>query len=230
MTGTPEKKVGLSRNQMAWCAAQDIPDGSMVNLGIGMPEKVAEYLPADRDVFYHSENGILGFGPSPAEDSIDLELINAGKKPITEIAGTSYFHHADSFAMIRGGHIDICFLGAMQIAENGDLANWSTGAADAIPGVGGAMDLAVGAKSVVVLTDHVTKKGEPKLVERCTYPLTGEKCINRIYSNLAIIDVDANAFVVQALAPGVTLERVTELTAGQVRAGDNLHTIECPEL
>jgi len=215
---------------MAWCAAQDIPDGSMVNLGIGMPEKVAEYLPDDRDVFYHSENGILGFGPSPAEGNIDLELINAGKKPITEIPGTSYFHHADSFAMIRGGHIDICFLGAMQIAANGDLANWSTGAPDAIPGVGGAMDLAVGAKKVVVLTDHVTKKGDPKLVERCSFPLTGEQCIDRIYSNLAVIDIGENEFIVEALAPGVSLEQIAELTAGNVRAGENLRVLECPEI
>lgn len=227
---SPTALKGLSRNQMAWCAAQDIPDGAFVNLGIGMPEKVAEYLPDDRDVIYHSENGILGMGPTPPDDEIDLELINAGKKPVTEIEGASYFHHADSFAMIRGGHIDICILGAMQIAQNGDLANWSTGAPDAIPGVGGAMDLAVGAKSVIVLTDHVTRNGDPKLVDQCTYPLTGLKCVTRIYSSLGIIDVTNERFVVQALAPGVSFDALQERTGCELIKGTSIRTIECPDL
>ena len=164
----------LSRDQIAQRVAQDIPEGSYVNLGIGLPTKIASYLPADKDVFLHSENGLLAFGPPPAKGEEDPELINAGKEYVTMLKGGCFFHHGDSFAMMRGGHLDICVLGAFQIAANGDLANWHTGAPDAIPSVGGAMDLAVGAKKVFVTTDHVTKKGEPKIVAELTYPATGQ--------------------------------------------------------
>ncbi|MEQ1309677.1 3-oxoacid CoA-transferase subunit B, partial [Acinetobacter bereziniae] len=166
----------LSRDQIAERVAQDIPDGAYVNLGIGLPTKISKYLPSDKDVFLHSENGLLAFGPPPAKGEEDPELINAGKEFVTMLTGGSFFHHGDSFAMMRGGHLDIAVLGAFQIAENGDLANWHTGAPDAIPAVGGAMDLAVGAKKVFITTDHVTKQGEPKIVAELTYPVTGKKC------------------------------------------------------
>ena len=170
----------LTRPQIAWRIAQDIEDGNYVNLGIGMPEMVANHLPVDREVVFHSENGILGMGPKPPEGEEDYDLINAGKKPVTMIPGGSFCHHADSFSMIRGGHLDICVLGAFQISRKGDLANWSTGGPDAIPAVGGAMDLAIGAKKVFAMTTHCTKDGEPKIVDECTYPLTGVECIDTI--------------------------------------------------
>lgn len=179
----------LTRDQIAERAAQDIPDGAYVNLGIGLPTKIAKYLPDDKDVFLHSENGLLAFGPPPAKGEEDPELINAGKEYVTMLEGGSFFHHGDSFAMMRGGHIDICVLGAFQVAANGDLANWSTGAPDAIPAVGGAMDLAVGAKKVFTLTNHTTKTGEPKITCELTYPVTGKKCVDRIYTDLCVIDV-----------------------------------------
>jgi len=164
----------LSRDQIAERVAQDIPDGAYVNLGIGLPTKISKYLPTDKDVFLHSENGLLAFGPPPAKGEEDPELINAGKEYVTMLTGGSFFHHGDSFAMMRGGHLDIAVLGAFQVAANGDLANWHTGAPDAIPAVGGAMDLAVGAKKVFITTDHVTKQGEPKIVEELSYPVTGK--------------------------------------------------------
>ncbi len=179
----------LTRDQIAERAAQDIPDGAYVNLGIGLPTKIAQYLSNDKDVFLHSENGLLAFGPSPAKGEEDPELINPGKEYVTMLDGGSYFHHGDSFAMMRGGHIDISVLGAFQVAANGDLANWSTGAEDAIPAVGGAMDLAVGAKKVFVMTNHTTKTGEPKIVNELTYPVTGKNCVDRIYTDLCVIDV-----------------------------------------
>ncbi len=205
-----------SRTQMAQRAALDIPDGSYVNLGIGIPEQVAQYIPAGREVIYHTENGLLGMGPPPAEDAVDPELINAGKRPITAIAGAAYFHHADSFAMIRGQHIDICVLGAMQISAKGDLANWSTGAPDAIPAVGGAMDLVAGVKTIFVITQHTTKPGEPKILHQCTYPLTGQAVVKRIFSDLAVIDVTDKGLVVTEMAPGV------DLTYLQARTGATL--------
>lgn len=197
---------------MARRAAQDIPDGAYVNLGIGMPELVAHYVPEGREVIFQTENGLLGMGPAPAPGTEDPELINAGKKPVTTIPGAAFFHHGDSFTMIRGGHIDICVLGAMQVSCTGDLANWSTGDAGAIPAVGGAMDLVVAVPNIHILTQHVTKKGEPKLVSACTYPLTGRGVVTRIYTDLAVIDVTGEGFVLRELAPGVTLEEVQSRT------------------
>ena len=204
--------IGWSREQMAQRAALDIPDGAYVNLGIGIPEKVAQFIPGDHEVIYHTENGLLGMGPPPEPGQEDPDLINAGKKQVTAIPGAAYFHHADSFSMIRGGHIDICVLGAMQVAANGDLANWSTGAVDAIPAVGGAMDLVVGVKKIVVITQHCTKTGAPKLVEACNYPLTGVAVVSRIYTELAVIDVTPVGFRLVELAPGVDVDYVRERT------------------
>ncbi len=205
--------LGWSREQMARRVALDIPDGAYVNLGVGIPEQVAQYLPADREVLYHTENGLLGMGPAPDAASADPELVNAGKKPVSAIAGAAYFHSADSFAMIRGGHIDLCVLGAMQVSASGDLANWSTGAADAIPAVGGAMDLVAGVKTVFVITQHTTAEGEPKIVERCSYPLTGRAVVKRIYTDLAVLDVTPAGLVLRELAPGLDFDGVQRRTA-----------------
>ena len=204
--------TGWTREQMAQRVAQDIASGSYVNLGIGIPELVARFVPEGRTFIYHTENGLLGMGPSPEEGAGDPELINAGKRHVTENLGAAYFHHADSFAMIRGGHLDLSILGAMQIGQNGDLANWSTGKPDAIPAVGGAMDLVAGVKQVFVITQHCTKSGDPKLVESCSYPLTGRGVVDRIYSDLAVIDVTPEGFRVVELAPGVAFETVQERT------------------
>jgi 3-oxoadipate CoA-transferase beta subunit len=201
---------------MAQRAARDIPDGAYVNLGIGIPEKVAQYVPAGREVVYHTENGLLGMGSAPAPGEEDPELINAGKKQVTAIPGAAFFHHADSFAMIRGNHIDICVLGAMQVSQAGDLANWSTGAVDAIPAVGGAMDLVAGVKTIYVITKHCTKSGEPKLVEACSYPLTGQAVVSRIYTDLAVVDVTAAGFQLVELAPGVDFDYVQQRTGGRL--------------
>jgi 3-oxoadipate CoA-transferase beta subunit len=203
---------GWTREEMAQLVAADIPDGAYVNLGIGIPELVAQFVPSDREFIFQTENGLLGMGPTPPPGSEDPELINAGKKAVTAIPGAAYFHHADSFTMIRGGHIDVCVLGAMQVSGRGDLANWSTGEADAIPAVGGAMDLVAGVKRILVITDHTTKSGEPKIVAECTYPLTGRAVVDSIFTNLAILDVTSNGLVVRRLAPGVTLEEVQALT------------------
>ncbi len=207
-----EKIMGWNREQMAQRAAVDIPDGAYVNLGIGIPEKVARYVPEGREVIYHTENGLLGMGISPEPGQEDPELINAGKKPITAIPGAAYFHHADSFAMIRGHHIDICVLGAMQVAENGDLANWSTGAADAIPAVGGAMDLVAGVKTIYVITQHNTRDGSPKLLKKCSFPLTGQAVVSRIYTDLAVINITSQGFEVIELAPGLDFDTVQQRT------------------
>ena len=176
-----------TKDEVAARVAQDIHEGAIVNLGIGMPTLVANHIPADREVLLHSENGILGMGPAPAEGEEDYDLINAGKQPVTLLKGGSFFHHADSFAMMRGGHLDICVLGAFQVSSTGDLANWSTGEPGSIPAVGGAMDLAIGAKQTWVMMDLLTKKGESKVVEKCSYPLTGIGCVKRIYSELATL-------------------------------------------
>jgi 3-oxoadipate CoA-transferase beta subunit len=213
---------GWSREQMAARAAQDIPDGSYVNLGIGMPELVASFVPEGRTFIYHTENGLLGMGPPPEPGTEDPELINAGKKAVTTVPGASFFHHADSFTMIRGGHIDVCVLGAMQVSAEGDLANWSTGAPGAIPAVGGAMDLVAGVETIFVITKHVTKTGDPKIVERCTFPLTGREVVSRIYSDLAVIEVTARGLVLLELAPGVTLDEVREKTAAPLRLNDSI--------
>ena len=210
--------TGWTREEMAQRLAQDIANGSYVNLGIGIPELVAKFVPEGRTFIYHTENGLLGMGPSPAEGEADPELINAGKRHVTANPGSAYFHHADSFAMIRGGHLDLSVLGAMQIAQNGDLANWSTGKPGAIPAVGGAMDLVAGVKQVFVITQHCTKTGDPKLVESCSYPLTGRGVVDRVYTNLAVIDVTPDGFQVVDLCPGVEFETVQELTGAPLRS------------
>ena len=203
---------GWTREEMAQRVAADIPNGAYVNLGIGIPELVAQFVPRDREFIFQTENGLLGMGPSPPVGSEDPELINAGKKAVTAIPGAAYFHHADSFTMIRDGHIDVCVLGAMQISARGDLANWSTGEADAIPAVGGAMDLVAGVKRILVMTEHTTKAGEPKIVAECTYPFTGRGVVDRIYTNLAVLDVTDDGLVVRELAPGATFEEVQAKT------------------
>ena len=204
--------IGLTRDQMAQRAALDIPNGAYVNLGIGIPELVARYVPEGREVIYHTENGLLGMGPSPAPGEGDPELINAGKRQVTAVPGAAYFHHADSFVMIRGGHLDLCVLGALQVSQRGDLANWSTGAPDAIPAVGGAMDLVAGVDTIYVITQHTTRDGNPKLVEECTYPLTGPGAVDRIYTDLAVIDITADGFQLLELAPGVDYDYAAERT------------------
>ena len=201
-----------SRAEMAALVARDIPDGAVVNLGIGLPTLVANHLPSGREVILHSENGVIGMGPAPPAGEEDYDLINAGKQPVTLLPGGCFFHHADSFAMMRGGHLDVCVLGAFQVAANGDLANWHTGAADAIPAVGGAMDLAIGAKKTYVMMEHTTKSGEMKIVERCSYPLTGVGCVARIYTDLAVIDITPRGLVVTAMAKGLALADLQALT------------------
>jgi len=203
---------GWTREEMARRLAADIPDGAYVNLGIGMPELVVQFVPRDREFVFQTENGLLGMGPAPPAGSEDPELINAGKKAVSAIPGAAYFHHADSFTMIRGGHIDVCVLGAMQVSARGDLANWSTGEADAIPAVGGAMDLVAGVKRILVITEHTTKSGEPKIVTECTYPLTGKGVVDAIYTNLAVLDVTSKGLCVRELAPGVTHAEVQAKT------------------
>ncbi|CAH0216276.1 3-oxoacid CoA-transferase subunit B [Roseomonas sp. CECT 9278] len=210
---------GFDRKAMAARLAQDIPEGWYVNLGIGIPTMVGDFVPLDREVILHSENGILGMGPAPAPDKVDPWLVNAGKQAVTLRAGGSYCHHADSFAMIRGGHIDLCVLGAFEVAQNGDIANWATSENDTAPAVGGAMDLGAGAKRLWVIMEHTTKDGRPKLVERCGYPLTTPGAVKRVYTNLGVFDVVAGkGFVVVDLAPGVSLEQV------QAASGAVLHT------
>ena len=202
----------FSRDQMAKRVAQDIAEGAYVNLGIGLPTLVANHLPQNREVILHSENGILGMGPAPAEADIDWDVINAGKQPVTLLAGGAYFHHADSFAMMRGGHLDICVLGAFQVSIKGDLANWHTGAPDAIPAVGGAMDLAVGAKNCWVMMEHLTKDGKSKIVNECSYPLTGVGVVTRVYTDLTVIDITPEGLFVYDLAPGLRLDELQQLT------------------
>ena len=221
---------GLTRNQVAWRIAQDIQEGAYVNLGIGQPELVANYLPAGREIVFHSENGILGMGPEPDIEDQDEELINAGKKPVTLLPGASFFHHADSFAIVRGGHLDLCVLGAFQVAANGDLANWSTGAEGAVPGVGGAMDLAAGAKSVFVMTDHCTKQGEPKIVQRCSYPLTGRGVVTTIYTDLAVIDVTGTGLVVRELVDTIDFAALEARTGAPLVRSRDLRALAPPRL
>jgi 3-oxoadipate CoA-transferase beta subunit len=201
----------LSRNEMAQRVAEDIKEGAYVNLGIGVPTLVANYL-GDKEVFLHSENGVLGMGPSPAAGEEDDDLINAGKQHVTLLTGGAFFHHADSFSMMRGGHIDIAVLGAFQVSVKGDLANWHTGAEGSIPAVGGAMDLATGARQVFVMMDHLTKTGESKLVPECTYPLTGIACVSRIYTDLAILDVTPEGLKVREIVADITFEALQELS------------------
>jgi len=202
----------FTREQMATRVARDIPEGAYVNLGIGLPTMVANFLPSEREIFLHSENGLLGMGPAPAPGDEDPDLINAGKQPVTLLTGGSYFHHADSFGMMRGGHLDICVLGAFQVSAEGDLANWHTGEPDAIPAVGGAMDLAIGAQRVFIMMEHTTKSGEPKIVPRCTYPLTAMHCVDRIYTDLAVIDVTDRGLTVVEMAEGLAFDELQRLT------------------
>ena len=202
----------LTRDAIAARVARDIPEGAYVNLGIGLPTLVGAQLPPGREIFLHSENGLLGMGPPPAAGQEDEDLINAGKQPVTLLAGGSYFHHADSFAMMRGGHLDICVLGAFQVSRQGDLANWHTGAPDAIPAVGGAMDLALGAKRVFVMMEHQSRDGASKIVEQCSYPLTGVACVSRIYTDLAVIDVTARGLVVREMVDGLAFDELQRIT------------------
>ena len=204
--------VGWSREAMAKRLAEDIADGMYVNLGIGIPELVARFVPEGRELIYHTENGLLGMGPSPDAGEGDPELINAGKRRVTAIPGASFFHQADSFAMIRGGHLDLSVLGALQVSASGDLANWSTGEPGAIPAVGGAMDLVAGVREVFVITQHTTRDGTPKLVESCTYPVTGVGVVDRVYTDLAVIDITDDGFRVVEFAPGVDLSFVQART------------------
>ena len=201
-----------SRDEIAARVASDIPEGAYVNLGIGLPTLVANHLPVAREIVLHSENGVLGMGPAPAPEDEDPELINASKRPVSLLAGGSYFHHADSFAMMRGGHLDYCVLGAYQVSVAGDLANWHTGEPDAIPAVGGAMDLAIGAKNVFVMMEHLTKTGESKIVPRCTYPITGLACVTRIYTDLAVIDVTPDGLVVTDIVAGLPFAELLRMT------------------
>lgn len=208
----------LDRNQMAARVARDIPEGAVVNLGIGLPTLVANHLPPGREVLLHSENGVLGMGPAPAAGHEDWDLINAGKQPVTLLPGGSFFHHADSFAMMRGGHLDFCVLGAFQVSVSGDLANWHTGAPDAIPAVGGAMDLAIGAKKTFVMMEHLTKGGESKIVPHCTYPLTGVGCVSRIYTDLATIDITPQGLRVVDMVEGLSLDELVRLSGVPIHA------------
>ncbi len=211
-SSTASAMTPLTRAQMAARAARDIPEGWYVNLGIGIPTLVADQVPPGREVVFHSENGVLGMGPAPPPEARDPWLINAGKQHVTLVAGGAYSHHADSFAMIRGGHLDLCVLGAFEVAENGDIANWATSENDTAPAVGGAMDLAVGAKRLWALMEHTTKDGRPRLVRRCAYPLTAPAAVKRVYTNLAVLDVTARGFEVVDMAPGVTLDALRART------------------
>ena len=212
------KCAPMTLAEMAARLARDIPEGWYVNLGIGAPLQVADYVPANREVIFHSENGVLGIGPAPAAEEINRWLINAGKQYVTLREGGAYMHHADSFGLIRGGHLDLCVLGAFQVGENGDIANWSISDNDSAPAVGGAMDLAVGARRVWVLMEHQTKTGESRLVRRCTYPLTALGVVTRVYTNLAVLDVTADGFAVRAMAEGLTLDALQKVTDAPLHA------------
>lgn len=219
----------LSNAQIAWRAAQDIVDGAYVNLGIGFPEMVAQYQPPGRQAIFHTENGILDFGPAPKAGEEDWDLINAGKKAVTLKPGSAFFDHATSFAMVRGGHLDVAILGAYQVAQSGDLANWSTGP-KGVPAVGGAMDLVHGAKRVAVITEHVTKDGKPKLVERCTLPLTGVGCVTRVYTSLAVIDIVGGKFVLREKLGSMTLDELQALTGAKLHIDGAVGALSVPSL
>lgn len=219
----------LTNAQIAWRAAQDIEDGAYVNLGIGFPEMVAKFQPEGREAVFHTENGVLGFGQAPKEGEEDWDLINAGKKAITLKPGASFFHHADSFSMVRGGHLDVAILGAYQIAQNGDLANWRVGS-KGVPAVGGAMDLVHGAKRVAVITDHVTKDGKPKLVEACTFPLTGVGCVTRVYTSLAVIDIEEGKFVLREKLADMSFDDLQALTGATLHLDGPVADLNVPEL
>ena len=218
----------LNRDQMAWRVAQNIPGGSYVNLGIGMPEMVANHLPDDRQVIFHCENGILGMGPVAAPGEEDFDLVTAGKKPVTAVAGAAFFDSANSFAMIRGGHLDIAVLGAFQISAAGDLANWSTGDAGTTPAVGGAMDLAQGARDVFVITEHTTKDGAPKIMPQCTYPLTGAGVVTVVFTDLAVIDVTAKGLEVRELVEDLSFEELQQRTGASLSPGPDIRPLTAP--
>ena len=218
----------LSNAQIAWRAAQDIPDGAYVNLGIGFPEMVAKFKPDGREVIYHTENGVLDFGEAPPAGEEDWDLINAGKKAVTLNPGASFFHHADSFAMVRGGHLDVAILGAYEVAQTGDLANWSTGP-KSVPAVGGAMDLVHGAKRVCVITDHVTKDGRPKLVDKCALPLTGVGCVTTVYTSLAVVEIIDKRFVLREKLPSISMEDLQAVTGAELVA-DKVGDLIVPEV
>ena len=219
----------LSNAQIAWRAAQDIADGAYVNLGIGFPEMVARYQPEGREAIFHTENGILNFGEPPAPGDEDWDLINAGKKAVTLKPGAAFFHHADSFAMVRGGHLDVAILGAYQVAQNGDLANWRVGS-KGVPAVGGAMDLVHGAKQVSVITEHVTKDGKPKLVDACNFPLTGVGCIARVYTSHAVIDVVDKRFVVREKLAAMSIDELQAMTGAPLHIDGPVQDLVVPDL
>lgn len=221
--------IKLSNAQIAWRAAQDIEDGAYVNLGIGFPEMVAKFQPEGREAIFHTENGVLGFGKAPKPGDEDWDLINAGKKAVTLKPGAAFFHHADSFAMVRGGHLDVAILGAYQVAQNGDLANWSTGQGG-IPAVGGAMDLVHGAKRVAVITDHVTKSGDPKLLETCTMPLTGVGCVTRVYTSLCVVDIADGRFALREKLPAISLEDLQSVTGAELLTPGDIADMIVPKL
>ncbi len=233
MTDAPaidtREDIKLSNAQIAWRAAQDIADGAYVNLGIGFPEMVAKFQNEGRQAIFHTENGVLNFGEAPPAGEEDWDLINAGKKAITLKPGSAFFHHADSFAMVRGGHLDVAILGAYQVAENGDLANWRVGS-KGVPAVGGAMDLVHGAKQVVVITEHVTKDGKPKLVERCTFPLTGVGCITRVYTSHAVIDIVDGKFVVREKLAAMTMDELQAMTGAKLHTDGPVADLVVPAL
>ena len=218
----------LTREQMAWRAAQDLPEGAFVNLGIGIPTLAASYVPAGREVIFHSENGILGLGPKPEPGMEDENLIDAGKNYTTLVTGGVFMHHADAFLMIRGGHLDISLLGAFEVSEHGDLANWTTEDPSFPPGVGGAMDLAVGAKAIRVIMDHTDKKGNPRILNHCTLPLTAAGCVKRIYTNLAVIDITPQGLFVVEMVDGMTLEKLQSLTEPQLQLSERCQPLAPP--
>jgi 3-oxoacid CoA-transferase B subunit len=220
----------LNRRQIAWRAAQDLADGAYVNLGIGLPTMVADFIPADREIVLHSENGILGVGPAPGDNEIDWDLINAGKQPITLVTGGSYVHHTDSFLMIRGGHLDLALLGAFEVSEEGDLANWTTDDPSFPPGVGGAMDLAVGAKEIRVLVEHTTRTGAPRIRRRCGLPLTAAGVVRRIYTDLAVIDVTADGLVVREIVEDVDFPTLQARTEAVLRRALDISVLRAPAL
>lgn len=222
-------ELKLSNAQIAWRAAQDIDDGAYVNLGIGFPEMVAQYTVEGRTPVFHTENGILNFGPAPAPGDEDWDLINAGKKAVTLKPGASFFHQADSFGIVRGGHLDVAILGALQVAQNGDLANWRVGN-KGVPAVGGAMDLVHGAKRVAVLTDHVAKNGAPKLVEECSFPLTGVGCVTRVYTSLAVVDIEDGRFVLREKLADMSMEELQSLTGAPLHVEGSVGELSVPEL
>lgn len=229
MTSIAQDGIKLTNAQIAWRAAQDIVDGAYVNLGIGFPEMVARYQPSGREVIFHTENGILDFGEAPKSGEEDWDLINAGKKAVTLKPGASFFHHADSFAMVRGGHLDVAILGALQVAQSGDLANWRVGS-KGVPAVGGAMDLVHGAKQVFVITEHVTKNGEPKLVEKCTFPLTGVACVTRVYTSHAVIDIVEERFVLREKLAALSIDELQSMTGAPLHIEGLVADLIVPEV